>query len=431
MNPVAVVVPGAIAPALPASAPWSFAQRALFRFGFAFLVLYTLPLPFSYIGLWSVAQAWWAPFRALVPWVSEHVLHTGPITNFTNGSGDTLYDWLRTLCTLVISVAAAGVWTALDRQRLEYRRLHQGLRVYLRYSLASAMVSYGAAKLFGTQFPQTPERLFEPLGEFSPMGLLWTFMGYSPPYSAFTGAAEIVGGLLLFSRRATTLGALLLVAVLSNVVALNFCYDVPVKLFSSQLLLLALVLAAPEVPRLFRVLVLGHAAEARPVEPLFASRRMRIGATVAGALFATYVVGSLLYQDWSFAAERQRDLSSSPAAGFYEVESFERKATATPAPELARAEWKRAAGNGFRYGVQFADGAYLRFNAQNDEETSTMTLTLAGTSSKVELRYSRPDPSHVVLDGEPLRVVLRKTEAPPSVLQSRGFHWVNEFPFNR
>lgn len=40
------------------------------------------------------------------------------------------------------------------------------------------------------------------------------------------------------------------VAVMANVFMLNLCYDVPVKLFSFQLLLLAIVVAAPDVPRL-------------------------------------------------------------------------------------------------------------------------------------------------------------------------------------
>ena len=40
------------------------------------------------------------------------------------------------------------------------------------------------------------------------------------------------------------------VAVMANVFMLNLCYDVPFKLFSFQLQLLAIVVAAPDVPRL-------------------------------------------------------------------------------------------------------------------------------------------------------------------------------------
>jgi len=39
--------------------------------------------------------------------------------------------------------------------------------------------------------------MIEPLGEFSPMGLMWTFMGYSKGYNRFVGGAEMLGGILL------------------------------------------------------------------------------------------------------------------------------------------------------------------------------------------------------------------------------------------
>ena len=38
-------------------------------------------------------------------------------------------------------------------------------------------------------------------------------------------------------------------AVMTNVVILNFCYDVPVKLYSSELLLMAVLLFAPHARR--------------------------------------------------------------------------------------------------------------------------------------------------------------------------------------
>src|SRR4029079_8818976 len=104
----------------------------------------------------------------------------------------------------------------------------------------------------------SPERLLEPYGESSPMGLLWTFMGYSLPYNGFTVAAGVVRVFLLFLRRTTTLGALIVSAVMVNVVMLNFCYDVPVKLFSSHLLVMAGILTIPDLRRLAGVLVFNR-----------------------------------------------------------------------------------------------------------------------------------------------------------------------------
>jgi hypothetical protein len=50
--------------------------------------------------------------------------------------------------------------------------------------------------------------------------------GSSIAYSMFTGVIEAVGGALLFNRRTTTLGALVSLGALSQVVALNLSYYV-------------------------------------------------------------------------------------------------------------------------------------------------------------------------------------------------------------
>ena len=49
------------------------------------------------------------------------------------------------------------------------------------------------------------------------------------------------------------------------------------------------------------------------------------------------------------------------------------------------------------------------------------------------LRYQRVDDTHLmlegVLDGKQVRITLVKE--PDPLLTTRGFHWVQEFPFNR
>ena len=61
---------------------------------------------------------------------------------------------------------------------------------------------------------------------------------------------EVLGGVSLIFRRTATLGALISFAVLLNVMVLNYCYDVPVKLYSTNLVLMAAFLAAPDFRRL-------------------------------------------------------------------------------------------------------------------------------------------------------------------------------------
>jgi uncharacterized membrane protein YphA (DoxX/SURF4 family) len=168
--------------------------------------------------------------------------------------------------------ARTVVWSVLDKQRAHYRTLSDGLRTLLRFYVGAAMISYGVSKVSALwdlgQMPPIPDsRLIQPLGTMSPMGFLWTFMGFSPAYQAFTGFAELTGGLLLFWRRTATLGALVTAGVMVNVVMLNFTFDVPVKLYSSLLLLAAIIIASRDARRLVDVLILHRASPAPARRP--------------------------------------------------------------------------------------------------------------------------------------------------------------------
>ena len=111
--------------------------------------------------------------------------------------------------------------------------------------------------------PDFPEFLIT-LGEKSPMGLLWTFMGFSPVVQFLAGLAEFVAALLLLWRRTAWLGGLIGFIDLAVVWLLNMTFDVPVKIPSALQALLYLLVLAPWLPRPFRFLA-GRATEA--VEP--------------------------------------------------------------------------------------------------------------------------------------------------------------------
>jgi len=189
--------------------PWTFGQRIAFRFVCAYLLLYNLPFPIGMIpGTERIAELYEKPWEALAMWLATHVFRIAqPLFVGDSGSGDRTYDYLRVLCTLVLATVVMVAWSILDRRRGDYRATYGGLRIYVRYTLAATMLSYGMVKILKAQFPfPGPDELLQSYGESSPMRLLWNFMGYSTSYTAFAGASEALGGLLLFSRRTTTLG---------------------------------------------------------------------------------------------------------------------------------------------------------------------------------------------------------------------------------
>ena len=292
----------------------------------------------------SVVTRWYdALIRATAIWSGTHILHltAAQLPVIPTGSGDGMVAWMENLLYVAAAVVACAVWTIADRKRTQYRKLNEWLNIYVRFTLAFVLFGYGFAKIIPNQFPYpTLEKLSEPLGEFSPMGLLWTFMGYSPAYNFFTGMGEALGGLLVCFRRTTTAGALLAIAVLSNVVFLNFTYDVPVKLYSANLLLMAVFLTIPDMRRLLNVLLLNRPTQARNLQPLYRTRAMERTSFTLRALLVAYTAGMQLSgKSRAFTGRRMRRYRS--CTGFTDMQSLTRGGKDVPLVVTDGSLWRR------------------------------------------------------------------------------------------
>ena len=270
-------------------------QRFALRFTVVYWLLYCFPSPFSSVfnGMASALERIGIPtqaankvvadfslwyqeqFEAASTWTAQTFLGVEGdlVSAIRNGSGDTTMAFVNLLVYFVIAMTVAVIWTAARwRSQRDSWVLSDLLRTYLRYVLALTMLSYGLHKagFIMNQFARggmpSDYQLNRTYGDSSPMGLLWTFMAASPAYTFFAGLGEVMGGVLLLFRRTMTLGALVTFGVMLNVMMLNFCYDVPVKQYSTHLTLMAILIAAPDLPRLFRVLVTNQ--ETNPTERL-------------------------------------------------------------------------------------------------------------------------------------------------------------------
>ncbi len=462
--PIAVApVPAAAAEtpvaALPASAAaaspaWSLAQRLAFRFVFCYLLLYNLPFPLYLLdflpipglgaGLGAVFTAYFKFWDTLVPWTGAHVLHLAhPVQNLRGktGSGDTTFDWVKLLCFVAFAALATLLWTlATPRGKArEHRRLHEWLRIYVRYALGSILLSYGVSKVIKVQFQfPSQDRLLEPFGQASPMGLLWTFMGVSTPYTVFAGAMEVLGGVLLFFRRTTTLGALVTVAVMTNVFMLNMCYDVPVKQYSLHLLLMAVFLLVPDLGRLANVLVLHRPTEPASLAPPWSARWARIGGLALCVLYLGYTLfteiqGSLQMPN-QFGPGK---MAKPPIYGTFEVEEFVRNGKTLPPLLTDPSRWRRLTSlYPQMLSVRLMDDTQQRFTPEYSPAKHSVALSpFGGKGAKGAFTYASPDKDHLVLQGtlleDALTVKLRRLDPSRFLLMSRGFHWVSEYPFNR
>ena len=421
------------------SAGWSLPRRLLFRFVFAYLILYNLPFPLASAPFTDAVKAWWdRPWHVVVPWFAAHVLHlAAPITIFSNGSGDTTYDYVLTLVFVLIAALATIIWSITDRGARAYPRLELGLRIYIRYSLAYALLAYGAFKVIKTQFPYPAlDKLVEPFGDFSPMGVVWQWMGVSYAYNVFAGLAEMSAGFLLFFRRTTMLGSLMSIAVMSNVVMINFAYDVPVKLYSTHLLLMSIYLLAPDVRRLVDACVLNRGMRAYPLEASRpTSRRLRLGTTGLKLLLILNGLASPLWLSWGYS----RTLAVKPPLyGIWEVDSFTRGQQSIPPVVGDSVRWRRMV---VSYPgvltIRLLNDSLRGYRVALDSVKGTLLLTARRDSSKSAFRYSRTGifndqlALHGVIKGDSIHVHLHRLDESRFLLVNRGYHWINEFPLNR
>ncbi|MDQ2991685.1 MAG: hypothetical protein M3R30_02545 [Candidatus Eremiobacteraeota bacterium] len=424
------------------TAAWPLAWRILFRFVFCYVALFAVHTVDGIVDLlaydigigFGITALPESMLHALIPWIGANVLHLGtPITIFTNGSGDTTFDWVLVATNLAIAAVAAIVWSMLDRHRLEYERLWTWLQYGARMLLAAELLSYGLDKVIPLQFGiLTPSRAIMPFGFENRMGVLWDFMAASPVYTVFAGAAETLGGILLLFPRLATLGALVAFGCMVNVFVLNIAYDVPVKIFSLHLALLAVLVLVPALPRLADLLVRARPADALVVKPLIDGGRrdalLMYATLVAFAFFTTFtIVGGLR----GLAGRSSYADPTAPLYGMWRVESFEpRHAAPDSVPDDKRWQW--LAIDSTAYGaIVYADGVQQPVSLAYDPATRVLALYRSREgASEARFTVTPTRGGDSILDGDlggdPIRIRIVRV---PISLMEQGIHLVKEHAY--
>ncbi|SHM50361.1 hypothetical protein [Mucilaginibacter sp. OK098] len=420
---------------------WSTAQKIAFRFFMIFFILYIFFNPNALepytLGSFNL---YIQPFHKLIPWLGKHVLHLAkPITAFTGGSGDTTYDYVILLFLTTLSAFGAIIWSITDRKTRNYNKLLYWLTVIVRYYVAITMVSYGSAKIIKLQFPSPSlGRLIEPVGNMSPMGLAWTYMGYSVGFNYFTGFAELITGLLLFFRKTTTLGAIVGLVVAGNIMAINYCFDVPVKLLSTALVFMCLFLMIRDTTRLINFFFRNRETLPSNLSPhRFKAKWKNITLTVVKYLLIAFALLSNFDNAISIAKQYGDNAKKPPLYGIYNVESFIKNKDTLPPITTDTLRWSKLM-------ISYADNAQIKFmndsmkyySFKPDTIKHTITAsTYADTLHKFNLTYTLQKPDLMILKGawkkDSVSIRLRKMDPKNFPLLKRGFHWVNEFPFNK
>ncbi len=422
---------------------WSTAKRIGFRFCFVYFVLCSLSGQIINSILFAQVidvpdYATLSPVRLGVLWVARNFFGAKAELVYTDtGSGDKTFDWVLAFCLLMIAILAAAVWSVIDRKRTSYPVLSKWFELFLRVALVSQMFVYGFAKVVPLQiyFP-FPFKFLEPLRNFSPMGLLWSSIGISPAYEIFTGCAELAGGVLLIVPRTVTLGALVCLADMIQVFVLNMTYDVCVKLLSFQLILMSLVLLAPNLLQLFNFFLRNQPAGLPRPQPLFRGARANQMVRVVLAVLWCWMIAANLWDVRRGWHEVGGGRPNSALAGIWAIEQLTVDGQPQPLIATNASLWRRIT---FDYPnwvhVQQMDDTLTGYSASLDAQKDTLALTTSSDKSwHANFTFDRLDENDLVLDGtvngHGQRLELKRMDSAQFLITSRGFHWIQDYPFN-
>ena len=405
---------------------WSLLQKLTFRFIFTYILLYIF-LMFAVVFLES-------PLK----WFAENILHWGSNLNVrSTGSGDQTYNYVLIAFNLFLVLIIVPIWSYFDRNRNSYSTLMHWFFLFIRIVLFLAMFLYGPVKLFKGQFPDhSLIRLLQPVGEMSPMGLAWTFMGHSFMYNIFIGFAEVLGALLILYRRTVTLGSLVIIGVMSNVAMMSFTYDIPVKLFSIHLLLMATVLLSADLKRVIKFFWKNEATKSVNYYNYTDSPSLRkIGSVLKSAVIFIVLAATLIQVFVQFKIQDQLK-ERSEFYGIWEVQSFESNGMVLPPLTTDSFRWDYfIVDKKKKVIIKSMTGRRKLLNFELKPEDQKIIFAYNIEMEKYPFSYAFNDSASLsmsgVLEGDSLSIQLRRKPLSDFQLINRGFRWVNEFPYNR
>ncbi|MBS2027493.1 MAG: DoxX family protein [Deltaproteobacteria bacterium] len=421
---------------------WSIGRLVSFRFSFLYLGLFSLThavfpslFPIPNIHIPDLATV--TPVRLVTLWVAAHILHLPEAPSFEDtGSSDKTYDWVLIFTLVLVSALATAAWSIVDRRRPNHVTLDKWFRAVVRLGLAMQLFGYGIVKVFPMQMPFPHlARLVQPLGDFSPMGILWSSIGSAPAYERFAGSTELLAAFLLIIPLTETLGALVASAVMTQVFGLNLSYDVPVKIFSSHLLLLSVFLLVPDLPRLASLFLLNRPAAPFTSPALFATPRANRIATLVKVGLGLWLVSFHGYGSWRSWSQFQE---RSALFGIWDIDQLSIDGALRPPLATDRDRFRRALFDFPEYVMfQRYDGSTQWYGVDINLGAKKMVVSTIKSEDgwKADFTLDQPSTDHLVLDGplEGKKVHMELTRVGPEKLEllSRGFHWVSEEPHNR
>ncbi|CCH52829.1 hypothetical protein BN8_01862 [Fibrisoma limi BUZ 3] len=402
---------------------WRGYETLLFRFFFIYLFIQAVPLDWTY-------------YRDLfaIDWTNLQYRDIFYLARYQPKFFDGPDSFANWAVVALIAVVGTAIWTYRDGSRRDYTTLYYWLRVIVRYRLAVGILAYGFIKFFPMQAPYPSiSNLNTNYGDFTAWKLFSLSLGIVPSYESFLGLVEIVGALLLLNRKTASIGTLIILPFTGNVFVSNLAYEGGEYVYSLYLIVLALFVFAYDAVRLFRLVSLEQPTAPNRFRLVLTEpwqRTVRLALKTAFILFFVVLYGYKTYAGYrqgSYHFPQKPGLAD--ASGIYNVSEFrinnqvlpysrtdstrwqdvvfEKWATISiksnrPATlDLSNTEEIYASDQDRNYELAGSQGRHY-YNYDIDHAKQTLRLrnrNKAHADETLTLRYSRPNPSRIVLSG--------------------------------
>ncbi|HKG22593.1 MAG TPA: DoxX family protein, partial [Blastocatellia bacterium] len=215
------------------------------------------------------------------------------------------------------------------------------------------------------------------------------------------------------------------------------CYDVPVKLFSLHLLVVSIFLIAPDLKRLANIFIFNRAAEAGTFPVFFERKWLNRGVLALQIVFGLYLIGSSLHEGYKGSNLYGEGAPKPPLYGIWMVEEFSVDGQLRPPLLTDAPRWQRVIfQNPGALTIQPMSGPNQRFKLELDMENKTLSLGKQDDPDwKAGFSFEVRAPGLITVEGEmeghKTTASLARFDESKFLLRNRGFHWIQEYPFNR
>jgi hypothetical protein len=409
---------------------WSPGKRQAFRFFFIFLLLYILINPNDVIPyFYSVQNLFRQPCYNLIVWLAHIFLRINlRPKDIYHTATDTTLNYLVVLFTICVSFVSSVIWLFIDKHKVGYLKLSDALILILRYYLGITWIAYGSLKLIQLQFPElTPITLLHTYGDSQPRELAWNFMGYSTGFNYFIGCVEYIIGISLFFRQTYTLGNIIAVGALANVLAFNYFFDDNVKLLSTMLMVMSLFLLSNDIKRLANFFFFVKTATPHK---LLTTKTVNNVLLISKSLLIVFLIYFELH---SFSMRKKQfgyGLAKTPLYGVYDVKTFIRNKDTIQPLTTDPTRWRKLIVSSIpgQAAIMLMNDSIRYFFLKSDTSHKTIQLTAEkDTTNRYTFGYDRRD-SILSIRGkhadDSVIVQLQQLPTDNLILVKHKFHWI-------